>query len=110
MAIARKIDPAALARAFANEVSAVPEVKRVWYMYRPSTIDPDRMSLGFDILVDGESKAADMAIVDALTRLQTKYFDELSVGTFEFSLTDDDDLTLDDLVSPDAIEIPLRGA
>src|SRR4051794_14041717 len=109
MAIARKIDPAALARAFADEISVFPEVKRVWYMYRPDSFDAERMSLSFNIQLEAESKAADRAIVDALTRLQTDYFDELNVGSFEFSIGENDPLTLADLVSPDAIELPLRG-
>jgi hypothetical protein len=109
MAIARKIDPAALARAFADEISAYPQIKRIWYRYMPGIADPDRMILSFNILLDGESKAADMAIVDALTRLQTECFEELNVGSFEFSIAENDPLTLADLVSPDAIELPLRG-
>ena len=108
MAIARKIDPAVLARCFADEISAIPEVKRLWYRYRPSTIDPDRMSLGFNIQLERESKTADTAIVDALTRLQTEYFEELNVGTLQFTLAEDDVLTLDDLVGPDLIELSLR--
>jgi hypothetical protein len=110
MAIARKIDPAALARAFADEVSAVPEVKRLWYRYRPSQIDPDRMSLGFNIQLESESTAADTAIVDALTRLQTKYFEELNVGALQFTLAENDVVTLDDMVSPDLVEVPVREA
>jgi hypothetical protein len=110
MAIARKIDPAALARAFTDEISAVPEVKRVWYQYLPGIADLDRMHLSFDILFSEESTASEKAIVDAVTRLQSQYFDDLYVGTFEFTLAEDDRLALDDLVSPDAIEIPLRGA
>ena len=110
MAIARKIDPAALARSFADEISVVPEVKRLWYRYRPNSFNPQRMSLDFNIQLDRESKAAATAIADALTRLQTEYWDDLSVGSFQFSLSEDDVLTLDDLVSPDAIEISLRGA
>ena len=109
MAIARKIDPAALVRAFADEIGAVPEVKRVWYRFRPNTIDPDRQILSFNIQLETESKAADTAIVDALTRLQTEHFEELNVGSFEFSIAENDPLTLADLVSPDAIELPLRG-
>jgi len=109
MAIARKIDPAALARAFADEISRVPEVRRVWYLFRPSRLDPDRMSLSFDIQLGGESKAANTAIVDALTRLQTEYFEELNIGSFEFALSENDTLTLEDLVSPDAIELVLHG-
>jgi hypothetical protein len=110
MAIARKIDPAALARSFADEISAVPEVKRLWYRFRSSQIDPDRMSLGFNIQLECESKAADAAIVAALTRLQTEYFEEANVTALQFTLAGDDDLTLDDLVSPDLIELQLREA
>ena len=110
MAIARKIDPAALARSFADEIRVVPEVKRLWYRYRPNSFNPERMSLDFSILLDRYSKAADSAIADALTRLQTEYFDELSVGSLEFTQSEHDVLTLDDLVGPDLIEIPLREA
>ena len=110
MAIARKIDPAALARSFADEIRAIPEVKRLWYRYRPSQTDPDRMSLGFNVQLESESKAADTAIVDALTRLQTEYFEELNVGALQFTLVENDVVTLDDMVSPDLVEVPLRRA
>jgi hypothetical protein len=106
MAIARKIDPAALARAFADEISVVPEVKRVWYRFRASQVDPERMNLGFDIQLASESKAADAAIVDALTRLQTEYFEELNVGALQFTIDENDVVTLDDMVSPDLVEVP----
>lgn len=110
MAIARKIDPAALARSFADEIRAVPEVKRLWYRYRRNSFAPERMSLDFSIQLDRESKAADTAIADALTRLQTEYFDELSVGSLEFTQSENAVLTLDDRLSPDFTEIPLREA
>jgi hypothetical protein len=110
MAIARKIDPAALARAFADELHTVPEIKRVWYRFRPNTTDPERMGLDFDIQLERESADADKAIMAALNRLQAEYSDELYVGGFQFSLTEDDLLTLDDLVGPDLVEIPLHGA
>jgi hypothetical protein len=108
MAIARKIDPAVLARSFADEIRTVPEIKRLWYRFRPSQIDPDRMSLGFNIQLACESKAADTVIVAALTELQTEFFEELNVTALQFTLAEDDALTLDDLVSPDLIELPLR--
>ncbi len=110
MAIARKIDPAALARSFADEIRAVPEVKRLWYRYRPNSFNPERMSLDFNIQFDRESKAADTAIGDALTRLQAEYFDEISVGSLEFMQSEDGALTLNDRLSPDFTEIPLREA
>jgi hypothetical protein len=110
MAIARKIDPASLARSFADEIRAFPEIKRLWYRFRPSQIDPDRMNLGFNIQLECESKAADTAIVDALTRLQSEYFEELNVGSLQFTLVENDVLTLEDMVSPDLVEVPLREA
>jgi hypothetical protein len=109
MAIARKIDPAALARRFADEISAVPEVRRLWYRYRPNWIDPHRTTLHLTIQLERESKTADTAIADALTRLQSEYFDDLDAGSLQFTLSENDVLTLDDLVSPDFIELPLRG-
>jgi hypothetical protein len=108
MAIARKIDPAALARAFADEVSVIPEVKRVWYRVRPGWFDPERLSLSFAIQYSAQTATAERAVMAALTRIQEQYWDDLTVGSFEFSLAEDDDLTLDDLVSPDATELPLR--
>ena len=110
MAVARQIDPAALARSFADEIRAAPEVKRLWYRYHPSTFDHDRMVLDLNIQLDGESKAADTVIANALNRLQAEYWDDLWVGGFQFTLCEDDVLTLDDLVSPDAIELRLHEA
>ena len=78
MAIARKIDPAALARSVANDLRDVPEVKRLWYYARPGLLGPELLSVGFYFLIDPDTKAAQSAIVDALERVQIQYFDETS--------------------------------
>jgi hypothetical protein len=107
MAIARKIDPNVLARAFADEIRTIPEVERVWYRYRQNSFAPERMSLDIMIQLKRESDTADTAIATALTRLQAEFWDTLSVGGFQFTHADND--MLDDLIGPSAIELRLDG-
>lgn len=110
MAIARKIDPAALARSFADEISAAPEVKRAWYDVRPHSFDPDRLSLSFYVLLDSDSDAAFAVVADALTRLQDHYFDETSISAEIFLPCHVEEIGLDQLLLEGSSEIPFRGA
>jgi hypothetical protein len=109
-AIARKVDPAALARSFADEISAVLEVKRLWYCARPHLIEPDRLSVDFYLLHDPNTDASFTAIANALTHLQEQYFDDVSVGLEIFLPWHADNLGLVRLIPEAAIEIPRNGA
>jgi hypothetical protein len=73
MAIARKIDPASLARSFADEISVVPEVKRLWYWSGPHQHDPVKFDLDFYVLLDQSNDTANAAVADAAVRLAQKH-------------------------------------
>ena len=110
MAIARKIDPAALARSFADEIRAVPEAQRLWYRARPHSIEPDRLSVDFYLLQAVDTDSSFTAIANALTRLQERYVDDVSVGLEIFLPWHVDNVGLDRLIPEAAIEISRRGA
>ena len=109
MAIARKIDPAALARSFADEISAVPEVKRVWYWFGPGLQNPDQMYLDFYVLLDPDTNAAHTRIANALTCLQEQHFDDIGMSMETFLPWHVETRGLENILLDGSIEVPLRG-
>ena len=110
MAIARKIDPAALARSFADEVSGVPEVRRIWYHAGQNPYDPERISLSFYVLQDPDTSASVTAIATALTCVQERYVDEAVMSLEIMYFWQIEARGLDQLLVEGSVEIPLRGA
>ena len=108
MAIARKIDPAAMARAFADEVSAIPEVKRLWYHADENPYIPDTISLSFYVLQDPDTDASFAAIADALTYVQERHFEEAVMSAEIIQPWQIESRGLDYLLVEGSVEIPLR--
>jgi hypothetical protein len=108
MAIARKIDPAALARSFADEISAVPEVKRLWYWAGPHQHDPAQVDLDFYVLLDRSNDAADAAVADAAVRLAQKH-PEVGFGLDTFLPYHMTTVGEEKMLPEGAIELVVRG-
>ena len=108
MAIARKIDPSALARSFADQISAIPEVERVWYWSRMGHHAPGVLSLDLFVLLERTDDRIEDAVSRAMHRLDQQLTPMmLAVMTF----TDDDvrELGVESELRDGSIELSLHG-
>jgi hypothetical protein len=108
MAIAKQVDPAALARSFAGEIRAIPEVRLLRYWAGPDRVDPGKLLLDLSILRNPATDAADAAVADPLVRL-AEHHPKVGVGLESFLPSHVETLGLDELLLRGSIEIPLRG-
>lgn len=108
MAIARKIDPAALARSFADEISAIPEVKRVWYWSKMGHHTPGVLSLDLFVLLERTEDRIEDAVTRAMLRLD-QHFSPMMLAVITFTEDDAREFGVESELRDGSVEISLHG-
>jgi len=104
----KRIDPAALARQFADQVSAIPEVKRVWYWSKMGHHAPGVLSLDLFVLLSTSDARVEQSVTDAMSRLHESW-PNMMLAVMTFTEEQTAEFGVDDELRDGSVEIPLSG-
>ncbi len=108
MAIARTDDPAAVARRFADEISAIPEVKRAWYWSKLGHHVPELLSLDLFVLLARSDDQIEAAVTRATMHVN-ECSPEMMLAVISFTEEQVAEWGAEAELRDGSIEIPLRG-
>jgi hypothetical protein len=108
MAIARKIDPNALARAFADEIRTIPEVERVWYWSKLGHHTPGVLSLDLFVLLERTDDRIEEAVSRAMHRLD-RQLTPMMLAVMTFTEDDVREFGVESELRDGSIELSLHG-